>query len=741
MNTLDKFLKNVGLSGIFLVPFIPLFVSTSMFFPFITGKNFAFRIIVLIASLAWAILAIRNPDYRPQKSLILTAVVTFMVIVGISDLFGVNSYRSFWSNYERMEGYIGLLHVFLYFLLAITLLNKERLWGWLIHISLFVAFLLSMFGFAQMFGWTAINQGGVRVDATFGNATYCAIYMAVHFFLALLLVVRSKANWPKYFYGVSMLLSLIILYHTATRGAILGLVAGAFVTALIIGLKHGEKARRWSFGAAGVLLVLVLMFFGARKADFIQKSPVLSRFANISIKDSSTLARFTIWGMAYDGWKEHPVLGYGQENFNLVFNKYYKAKLYAQEAWFDRAHNIYVEWFVVGGLLGGLSYLALFGALLYLLWKKSGDEGDMVIKNWGIKERAVLTGAIVAYMINNFFVFDNLTSLILFFSILAVVHMLNVKALIQKKDNHALATSADPFKMAGMVFVVIAAVFVFWMADVKPIRASRTLIRAMSPQQEKGPTENLNLFQKALAFNTFGSTEVREQFVRFAMQAKDASGLAGELKTKILNAAEEAMKAQVQETPNDARYRLFLGNYYLTIGRADDAIRELTKAVELSPNKQQMYVALTAGYVNKGDMAKAVETARVGYELDTSNNESLANYVLAAIYSGNNTLADELISRLGDNKSVVITDNRFFGAYLTTKKYDKLLAIWQERVKMNPKDPQNYLSLAASYIMTGSRDKAISSIQQAISLDSKFKQQGDYLISEIRAGRNPVESR
>ena len=48
MHAADKTLLWIARIGVFLMPFIPLIVSGTMFFPFITGKNFAFRIIALI---------------------------------------------------------------------------------------------------------------------------------------------------------------------------------------------------------------------------------------------------------------------------------------------------------------------------------------------------------------------------------------------------------------------------------------------------------------------------------------------------------------------------------------------------------------------------------------------------------------------------------------------------------------------------------------------------------------------
>ena len=71
-NGIDRTLLVLTRIGVFLVPFIPLIVASSMFFPFITGKNFAFRIIVEVLFALWLLLALRNPEIRPKRSFILT---------------------------------------------------------------------------------------------------------------------------------------------------------------------------------------------------------------------------------------------------------------------------------------------------------------------------------------------------------------------------------------------------------------------------------------------------------------------------------------------------------------------------------------------------------------------------------------------------------------------------------------------------------------------------------------------
>jgi hypothetical protein len=79
---MNSTLRSLILTGVFIIPFIPLYVASNMFFPFITGKNFAFRVLVEIIFALWAILALRDSDYRPKYSSIFGAFFGFLVLYG-----------------------------------------------------------------------------------------------------------------------------------------------------------------------------------------------------------------------------------------------------------------------------------------------------------------------------------------------------------------------------------------------------------------------------------------------------------------------------------------------------------------------------------------------------------------------------------------------------------------------------------------------------------------------------------
>src|SRR3989339_1134536 len=238
-------LRYVILAGLFAVPFVPFIVASSLFFPFITGKAFIFRLIVEIILACYLILAVRDPNYRPKFSWILGAIITFLVVMGVADIFAQNPLKAFWSNFERMEGYVTLLHLGAYFLVLGSVLKTRGIWDRLFATSVGASAMMAIYSFFQIAGKVTINQGGVRVDGTLGNAGYLGIYMVFHIFFAGLLVMRYKVLWQRGVLVLVTLMNIIVLYNTATRGAVLGLLGGILVTFIYLALKteKGELAQ------------------------------------------------------------------------------------------------------------------------------------------------------------------------------------------------------------------------------------------------------------------------------------------------------------------------------------------------------------------------------------------------------------------------------------------------------------------------------------------------------------------
>ena len=647
-----QILRNIVFIGLFLVPFIPFLVSSAFFFPFITTKAFAWRIIVEIVFAGWALLALLDVDYRPRKSVILYSVLSFLVVIGLADLFGVAPIKSFWSNFERMEGFVTLLHLGMFFM-VISSVFKEIDWKRWWNTSLAASFVMVLYCLLQIIGLKTINQGGARVDGTLGNAIYLAVYMLFHIFIAGLFLRREwKSVALRWVYGLLILAQVFVLYYTATRGAILGLLGGLFIVAILnIRNKEDSFVRKTSVALLCSLVILIGGFFLIRNADFVRNSPVLSRFSSLSSLNTEEIkrqGRYFVWPMALEGVKERPFLGWGQENFSYVFQRHYSPEMFSLEPWFDRAHNIFLDWAVAGGLFGLLSYLALYLALLFSIWKRN--------INLSHAEKSILTGLIAAYFFHNFFVFDHLISYILFFSLLAYAHYRNSGEMFWGKS-----VAEIQVKSIALPAVSILLVLSLYFVNVKPIIANVFLIEALKSLQTPGEmAKAVEYFKKAHRASRLGRPEVMEHIAANSVTVL-MSDISIEEKNAFYSFAKDVILKQTKDLGNDARYELIAGSFLSSVGVLDEALVHLEHARELMPGKQQIYFEIGAAYINKSEPLRALEAFREAYELAPEYGEAKIIYLIGAIYADDRALEEKLIAELPEG--VVREDSRILSAY------------------------------------------------------------------------------
>src|SRR3990167_4849893 len=281
---IEKTLRFIALGSVFALPCIVFIVASSLFFPFITGKNFAFRILVEVAAGSYLALALLNPASRPKRSWLLGAFAAFVLIVALADAFGTYPFKSFWSNFERMDGWVTLVHLFMLVVVASSMLNTGKLWKAFWQTELVMSLAIAAYGFLQLFGIVSLTAGFSsvsRLDATFGNPIYLAVYMLFNAFIAALLWARA---WEKSMPGSRMGLSLaygavvaidcFVVLLTGTRGTILGLIGGIFVSAVLVALLGRESHTRLARAALGIVIGIVILstgFFFVRDSAWVQR--------------------------------------------------------------------------------------------------------------------------------------------------------------------------------------------------------------------------------------------------------------------------------------------------------------------------------------------------------------------------------------------------------------------------------------------------------------------------------------
>ncbi|MBZ9577519.1 hypothetical protein KJA13_00565, partial [Patescibacteria group bacterium] len=122
----------------------PFIVAKNLFFPFVSGKAYLFRLLILLCFLFWVALIIKQPRYRPNfKNLLVISTLLFLAGLIITGFLGVGVSRSFFSNFERADGVIQFGFWVLYFLMLISVLKSKKDWQMFLATFLIVAFIIS----------------------------------------------------------------------------------------------------------------------------------------------------------------------------------------------------------------------------------------------------------------------------------------------------------------------------------------------------------------------------------------------------------------------------------------------------------------------------------------------------------------------------------------------------------------------------------------------------------------------
>jgi O-antigen ligase/protein involved in temperature-dependent protein secretion len=747
-NTINTILKYAVITGLAFVMFIPLYVANPLFFPFITGKAFAFRIIVEVIFAIWLILILRekgtsaygtDSSVVPRVNLITIFVTAFTFIALVADLAGMNPLRSIWSNSERMEGWMTIIHLWAYFIVLSSVFGVgeelRKNWHRFLNVTIIAGTITAIYGLFQYFGWAQIHQGSSRIDASLGNSAYMAVYMLIHVFISAYFAI---VNFPKnkilfYIYSILSILFSFILFQTATRGTIIGWVTGIIVACFIYAVwgRKDKGQSNLSRGIAGgaILLILVLttVFYLNKNAEWIKNSEVLSRLASISIKDTRTQARGYIWPMALDGSFETiktSLIGWGQENFNYVFNKNYNPKMWAHELWFDRAHNVYLDWLIAGGLLGLISYLLLYiTSFVYII--KS---------NLSLGQKSALIALLVGYSIHNVFVFDNQTSYVMFFTFLAFIYSLqpNRRLSIFKVSDKPI--TEDYITIRDYIFVPIIVVLLLitlYFVNVRNIQANVRLIDVLR-SCSNGGNPSTKYFERALSLNqTTLNQEIREQLISCSINVILSDAINPKTKDEFFLLTKAEIDNQIKTTPNDARIYILGSSFFNGIGDWNSALPLILKARELSPMKQTPMLDLAVNYINTNKSKEAVEIAKQAYELAPDYPVAQSVYVISLISNGEEKRARELFP----DSPQLFTDQRIISSYLRNKQYDKAITAYRDVLAKNPNDIDARSRLASVYYVSNQLQKAIEELKVLKTLSPQLNREIDAAIKQIEEGK------
>ena len=727
---MEKFLTRGIKAGLFLVLLTPLFFAQSFIYPFVTPKVFVFQAIVELILGLWLGLVIFYPAYRPKLTKLTWAVLIFLFVLTLSAVFGIDAHRSFWSTQDRGLGLVSLFHFGILFLVLANFRDKLN-WRRYFIFGFLVSLFASLFAVVQLyFPEFFLEPSSGRPGSFLGNPAFLASYLVFNVFIGLWLLSEQKKEKPKLYNlttGVmflGVLFEIFVILITKTRGAILGLALGLIVFFLYLLFLNREvdyfgfsKKRLKVISAIflGPILLFGVGFLTTRNNSLWLKVPVLNRFANISLDSPDAQTRLIAWKIAWESFKDRPILGFGFENFKYPFDKHYNPKLLRYgfgETHFDKPHNVFLEYLVVSGVLGFLAYM-----FLAFTWIK-GFVSFRKLRRFvpfGL-------GLVAAYLGQNFFIFDTFGSYLLLFIVLAFVDANDPKREFEKKELGGVLTWPKESKRLLAVGLILATLLPVYFLNIKSLYMNNRQYWGLNYFFNKLPNEAISAYAQALNTAHPYRDETRENFAS-ALVSTFRQGVEIPEIELVSGQAMMGLAQAINNHPNNFFLRYTFADLSTTFYIFDsrylkEANNQITESLKISPSRQSIYYIGAKIKIIEGRKEEAVAMIKKAVDLDPEVGDPHFYYGLIALQAGKNELgfseiekADKLGRKPIDFGEMRVLAN-FYGE---AERYDEAIQLYKNALGLNPGDLDSRLKLGLVYYFNGEKSLAREKILEVMS--------------------------
>ncbi|MFA4817778.1 MAG: O-antigen ligase family protein [Parcubacteria group bacterium] len=237
-----------------------------------------------------------------------------------------------------------------------------------------------------------------RLQGIFNSPNYLAMYLVPGLIISIWYLVFSikkrDQKKKKTFAVIGLAVILVALYLTYSYAAWIALILSLVITIII---KNKKINKKITTGGLIIIFILFISQQNTEKLNNIQSSP-----------HSSLASRVMIWNSAAKILGDNIAFGIGPGNFQqkyLEYQKYFPPYL---EWAVPHPHNLYLAWWLYGGMLSFVGFIAL---IFFWLKEMLGKEKNSL---WAI-----------SFAIMLYFLIHGLVDTTYFKNDLAVIFWLN----------------------------------------------------------------------------------------------------------------------------------------------------------------------------------------------------------------------------------------------------------------------------------------------------------------------------
>ncbi len=763
----------VVLSFLLFLSFSTDFLSSFSFL-----RNSIFRCVTAILFFLYLILFCLNRSYRPRINSTLIVLFLLFITLSLSALVNGTLLISFWGDYLRMDGLFSFGHYLVFVLVVSSIFRTFNDWQKFFQFFIFISFVTALVAFSQELQHPLLIEasGGSRASSTFGNVSYYGFFQTLAFFFCLYVALHYRLKQQSFllwFFVIADLaligLEIYLYVNDLPTGALLTLVGNLYLLLIWIWpqfwllryrLEHKPWQRWLALSSILVLQLAAIWFSGARSSilatavglivvtisfiwlKFVRLVPAkvfllgwglvivtVGIFLQLNWQNVIKLAirweytsfidRLAVWDVSWQAFLAKPFIGWGPENYSLAFNEHYNDQVFrsgVSPIWYDRAHNIFIQYLVEGGAVAVVLYLLLWLLIIRSfvhLWRQRPAE----------KTSWIVLGVFwVVYIIQGWFYFDTINNLLIFFFTLAYMwsREAEITDTVKQYGLPLRVPFGRPIFFLLLGIITVLFIFNFYGRSIWSNHRFTSQLMTIGPDIRSATASQLDdLRQEADKAPTLGKSELRYQYVLLISDLiKRGSNIDKDSFKLQLAATESVMLKNISKKPKQAETYLQLLNYYLLAGRIDPVYweRGLILAQGLryeNPRRTQLL------YV-EGQMRLVLGQVEEGLELFRQATLQRPDIIDTHVQYY------KQLSNVGQLEKA----NEYFDSYLSNALHPDILAITQydlavghvdlavkhlDIIRQRKKIPHEVAVLSSLILLAqGQSDQALVSARQAV---------------------------
>lgn len=355
------------LGGVFFLPEVGLPVFIFAIYVNLSANLITFFGLPSLAkpfvALLTMVLVVRSVFFREE----IRGLTLPIIMLGVYTLVGAVTLVYVADFTESYNSLIEYLKIAYYSILVVAFIQRPEVLRKTIWMLLFAGILMGSISLYQYATGTTSNVywgfgqsitsdtgTGYRVGGAVGDPNYYAMIMAVLVPIAFDRFWNAKSILLRFFAGWSLIVCVLSVLYTYSRGGFLALSIGAVIMAV------RYKLRLLPALVGGVFLVVIYQFL---PANYTERLSTLLYFIPQSTEqqlvDRSIRGRTSANLVAWEMFKDNPLTGVGMSNYENQYFAYARPLGIALSSEVEQPHNLYLQILAERGMLGLVTFLVI----------------------------------------------------------------------------------------------------------------------------------------------------------------------------------------------------------------------------------------------------------------------------------------------------------------------------------------------------------------------------------------------